>query len=51
MVSKQESLRERVFTFWKMHRRKNKTFTVNQFVAEGFLGYTIFFGLCQGLGS
>ncbi len=26
---KQESLRERVFAFWKMHRRKNKSFTVD----------------------
>jgi hypothetical protein len=34
-----------------MHRRKNKSFNVNHFVAEGFLGYIIFFGLCQGLKS
>ncbi len=38
MVSKQESLRERVLAFWKMHRRKDKSFTANHFVAEGFLG-------------
>jgi hypothetical protein len=34
-----------------MHRRKNKNFTVNHFVTEGFLGYIIFFGLWQGLES
>jgi hypothetical protein len=32
-----------------MHCRKNKSFTVNHFVAEGFLGYIIFFGLYQWL--
>jgi hypothetical protein len=36
MVPKQGSLRERVFAFWKMHRRKNKSFTVDHFVAEGY---------------
>jgi hypothetical protein len=51
IASKKELLLQRVFTFWKMHRRKNKSLTVNHFVAEGFLGYIIFFGLCQALKS
>jgi hypothetical protein len=42
MASQKELLRERVFAFWKMHRRKNKSFTANHFVAEGFLGYSTF---------
>jgi hypothetical protein len=55
MVSKQESLRERVFAFLgffgKCIAPRIKSFTVNHFVPEGFLGYIIFFGLCQGLES
>jgi hypothetical protein len=51
MISKQESFRERVFAFWKMRGRKNKSFIVNHFVAERFLGYIIFFRLYQGLES
>jgi hypothetical protein len=46
MFSKQESLRERVYAFWKMHRRENKSFTVNHFVAEEFFGY---YGLQKSL--
>jgi hypothetical protein len=33
-----------------MNGRNNKSFAVNYFVAEGFLGHIIFV-LCQGLGS
>ena len=42
MTAKEDSLRKRVYAFHEKHCEKAKTFTVNQFAAEGISRSIVF---------